>query len=67
MLVKTSASCSAQALSTRPGMPSGPAALCEFTLRKVAHMSLVERVSGRLSGVSTALMGGSVFPRSKRA
>ncbi len=30
-------------------------------------MSLVESVSGRLSGVSTALMGGSVFPRSKRA
>ncbi len=57
--MKTSASCSAQALSTRPGMPSGPAALCTFT--KVAHMSMVESVSGRPSGVSTALMAGSVF------
>ncbi len=31
MLVKTSASCSAQALSTQPEMTSGPAALCAFT------------------------------------
>ncbi len=67
MLVKTSAICSAQALSTRPGMPSGPPALCGFTLRKASHISLVESVSGKSSGVSTALMGGSLFPRSKRA
>ncbi|XP_046710703.1 uncharacterized protein LOC124389370 [Silurus meridionalis] len=42
MFVKTSASWSAHALSTRPGMPSGPAAFLAFTLPRVAHTSEVE-------------------------
>ena len=39
MSVKTPASCSAQALSTEPGFPSGPAALHTFTLLRVAQTS----------------------------
>lgn len=35
MSIKTPASCSAQALNTRPGIPSGPAAFCAFTLLRV--------------------------------
>lgn len=58
ILVKTSASFSAQALSTQPGMPTGPVALRAFTL--LEHKSLVESVSSRSSG-SSALVADSVF------
>ncbi len=41
--------------------------MCVHLTQGGTHTSLVESVRGRSSGVSTALMGGSVFQRLKRA
>src|SRR4029434_7067514 len=57
--VKTSVSCTAQALRTRTGMPSGPAAFRALVLLSAAHTSVEESVRGWLSVVSTALMAAS--------
>ncbi len=47
--VKTPASWKAHALSTRPGIPSGPTALRMFTRLKDRVTSATERVSGLTS------------------
>src|SRR4029434_3244986 len=65
--VKTSVSCPAQALSTRPGMPSGPAAFRALVLLSAAHTSVEESVRGWLSVVSAALMAASWLSLSNRA
>ncbi len=43
--VRTSISCAAQSLSTRPGMMSGPAALCGLILDRVFLTSAGDRQS----------------------
>ena len=67
MSVKTPASWSAHARSTRPGNPSGPAALCMLTCLKVLLTSATESVITQLSGTADALMHASVLLASKRA
>ncbi len=52
--VKTPASWKAHALSTRPGMPSGPTALRMFTRLKDRVTSATERVSGLTSSAAAA-------------
>ncbi len=47
MSVRTSVSCAAQSLSTRPGMLSGPAALRGLILDRVFLTSAGNRVPGR--------------------
>src|SRR4029434_11024867 len=66
MSVKTSAICPAQALSTRPGTPSGPAALRALILLSAAHTSVEESVRGWWSEVSPALMAASWLSLSNR-
>ena len=46
MSVRIPVSCSAHALSTHPGMPSGPAAFRGFVLLSAACTSVGERVRG---------------------
>ncbi len=69
MSVKTPASWKAHALSTRPGMPSGPTALRMFTRLKDRVTSATESKSGLHS--STAAVGAlsvrAVLSASKRA
>ncbi len=48
MSVRTSVSCAAQSLSTRPGMLSGPAAFRGLILDRVFLTLAGERVPGRL-------------------
>ena len=67
MFVKTLASCSARALSTWPGIPSGPAAFCLFTLLRVEQTPQVESVRGCSSGGISASRITSLSPWSKRA
>ncbi len=52
MSVKTLASWKAHALSTRPGMPSGPTALRMFTRLKDRVTSATERESGLTSSAA---------------
>ncbi len=52
--VKTPASWKAHALSTRPGIPSGPTALRMFTRLKDRVTSATERVSGLTSSAAAA-------------
>lgn len=66
MLVKTSASWSAHALITRPGMQSGLAALHVLTLLTESLTTEVDRVSIRSSGGERVLMAGSLLSLSKR-
>ncbi len=56
MSVKTPASWKAHALSTRPGIPSGPTALRMFTRLKDRVTSATESVSGLTSSAAAALM-----------
>ena len=46
MVVNTCDSCSAHALSTFPGTPSGPAAFLGFTAQSIRIVSCTSRVSG---------------------
>ncbi len=52
--VKTPASWKAHALSTRPGIPSGPTALRMFTRLKNRVTSVTESVSGLTSSAAAA-------------
>ncbi len=52
MFVKTPASWNAHALSTRPGMPSGPIALRMFTRLKDRITSATEMESGLTSSAA---------------
>ncbi len=54
MSVKTPASWKAHALSTRPGMPSGPTALRMFTRLKDRVTSTTESESGLTSSAAAA-------------
>ncbi len=54
MSVKTPASWKAHALSTRPGIPSGPTALRMFTRLKDRVTSATESVSGLTSSAAAA-------------
>ncbi len=57
MSVKTQASWKVHALSTRPGMPSGPTALRMFTRLKDRVTSATESVSGLTSSAAAAGVG----------
>ncbi len=67
--VKTPASWKAHALSTRPGIPSGPTALRMFTRLKDRVTSTTERESGLTSSAATAgvLSVWAVLSASNRA
>ncbi len=67
--VKTPASWKAHALSTRPGIPSGPMALRMFTRLKDRITSATESVSGLTSSAAVmwALSVWAVLSASKRA
>ncbi len=69
MSVKTPASWKAHALSTRPGIPSGPTALRMFTRLKDRVMSATESVSGLASSAAAAaaLSVWAVLSASNRA
>ncbi len=69
MSVKTPASWKAHALSTRPGIPSGPTALRMFTRLKDQVTSATERESGLTSSAAAAgaLSVWAVLSASKRA
>ncbi len=60
-LVKTPASWKVHALSTRPGMPSGPTALRMFTRLKDRVTSATERESGRVLGGMTKNVYHGIF------
>lgn len=59
--MKTPASCSVQDLIICLEISLCPAALHTFTQLRVEHTLLVESMSGRTPGESSALMVGSVF------
>ena len=59
--------CSAQVLSTQPGIPSGPAAFRTFTLLGVAQTSEVESERGSSPGGRSTLRVTSFSARSKPA
>ena len=63
--VKTLASWSVDALSNRPGSPSGPAALYVNLFK--GYISATESVITQSSGTAGALMHVSVLSSSKRA
>ncbi len=67
--VKAPASWKAHALSTRPGMPSGPTALRMFTRLKDRVTSATERVSGLTfsAAAAAALSVWAVLSASNRA
>ncbi len=69
MSVKTPASWKAHALSTRPGIPSGPTALRMFTRLKDRVTSATESVSGLTSSAAAAaalsLCGRCYQPRTE--
>ncbi len=67
--VKTPASWKAHALSTRPGMPSGPTAFWMFTRLKDRFTSATERECGLTSSAAAtgALSVWAVLSASKRA
>ncbi len=67
--VKTPASWNAHALSTRPGIPSGPTALRIFTCLKDRVTSATERECGLTSSAAAtgALTVWAVLSASKRA
>ncbi len=69
MSVKTPASWKAHALSTRPGIPSGPTALRMFTRLKDQVTSATKSVSGLTSSAAAAaaLSVWAVLSASKRA
>ncbi len=69
MSVKTPASWNAHALSTRPGMPSGPTALRMFTRLKDRVTSTTEMESGLTysAAVTGALSVWAVLSALKRA
>ncbi len=69
MSVKTPASWNAHALSTRPGMPSGPTAFRMITHLKDRVTSATESVSGLTSSAAAAgaLSEWAVLSASKRA
>ncbi len=69
MSVKNTASWNAHALSTWPGMPSGPTALRIFTRLKDRVTSATERESGLTSSAAAtgALSVWAVVSASKRA
>ncbi len=69
MSIKTPASWKAHALSTRPGIPSGPTALRMFTRLKDRVTSATESVSGLTSSAAAAaaLSVWAVLSASKRA
>lgn len=62
MPARTSVSWSARAPSTRPGILSGPAALCGLTLVRVLLTLAVDRDSTWLSGKGVALYSPSCVP-----
>ncbi len=66
MSVKTPASWKAHALSTRPGIPSGPTALRMFTRLKDRVTSATESVSG-LTSSAAALSVCAVLSALNRA
>ena len=67
MSVKTLASWSAHALSTRPSSPSGPAALGMLTYLKVLFTLATESVITQSSRTAGAVLHASVLLASKRA
>ncbi len=69
MSVKTPASWKAHALSTQPGIPSGPTAFRMFTRLKDRVTSTTERESGLTSSAAAAgaLSVWAVLSASKRA
>ncbi len=69
MSVKNAASWNVHALSTRPGMPSGPIALRKFTHLKDRFTSATEMESGLTTSAAAvgALSVWAVLSASKRA
>ncbi len=59
--VRTSVSCSAQSVSTRPGMLSGPAALCGLILDRVFLTSAGDRQSDWSLGCVGSFCAGVSF------
>ncbi len=66
MSVRTSISCAAQSLSTRPGMLSGPAAFRGLILNRVFFTSAGERQSTWSFGDVSSFCAGVTFFISNR-